>query len=523
MDISNRLGLSYQQPYFWAVSPYQDLVIAPRLMSEANPLMELEWARRFYSGEVNVEASFTYEQDYRDPDDTDDDDDAQWVGDEEFRGHIFADGLFRITDGWRWGFGAQAVYDPLYLRRYDYSERPEETSALFEIDQRTLISQLYIAGRGEGFYTDVSTFGFTGLRENANNDALPLVAPLLRFDGDVPLPGALGDLNVGVNAVNITRQDGDDYARASVSLDWAKPAVLPLGVRAETFALGRLDAFHFNETDSDGVTIEETSFTRALGAAGLDLSWPFLRTGERFDTIVGPRMLAVAASGLDDDQVPLAAESQGFDLDRSTLFRPDRTGGYDVWEDGVRVDAGLEALIEGFGPLQPRFEAFLGRSLRLDGDEQLAAGPAVVQDESDWVAELGAGVSFASFLGRTRIDSETGDLNRLDLTAMVDLWRVNLEATYTEVADPAAARAFEELRASAQIALTDTVTVFYDTIRDIEQQEDRRVQAGFQYRDECTDFRVFYEREETRIGDLGPNESIKFEIILFTLGGVGED
>ena len=522
VDISNRLGLSYQQPYFWAVSPYQDLVIAPRVMSEANPLMELEWNRRFYSGEVNVEASFTYEQNYRDPDDTDAIEDAEWVGDEEFRGHIFADGRFVIAPGWSWGFGAQAVYDPLYLRRYDYSEQPEETSALFEFDQRTLISQLYVAGRGEGYYTDLSTVGFSRLRENANNDTLPLVAPLLRFNGDIPLPDALGDLDVGVNAVSLVRQQGDDYARISLKADWSRPAVLPGGLRAEAFALGRLDAYHFNETDRDGVTLEETSFTRALSAAGLDLSWPFLRAGAAFDTIVAPRLFTVAASGLDDDR-PLAAETQAFDLDRSTLFRADRTGGYDIWEDGVRVDAGLELLIEGFGPLEPRVEAFAGRSLRLDGDAQLAAGPSVAQDESDWVAEIGVGVTFADFDARTRFDSVTGDLNRIDLDSRLNIWRADLGVGYTEVADAAAGRSFEEINISATAALTDRWDAFYQLRRDIDSQEDRRIQAGFRYRDECTDFRIFWEREGTRIDDLGPTEAVKFEVVLFTLGGVSED
>ena len=523
VDISNRLGLSYQQPYFWAIGPYQDLVIAPRLMSGANPLVELEWVRRFYSGQVNVEASFTYEQEFRDPTPNDAIDDADWFGDEEFRGHVFADGRFQIAPGWSWGFGVQAAYDPLYLRRYDYSEQPEETSALFEFDQRTLISQLYVAGRRENYYVDLSTVGFARLDEDVNNDTQPLVAPLLRFSGDIPIPRGLGDLDIGVNAVNVTRQDGDDYARASLSADWSRPSILPGGVRAEAFALGRFDAYHFNETDVFGVTIDETTFTRALGAAGLDLSLPFLRTGELFDTVIGPRLLTVAATGVDDDDISLAAESRAFDLDRSTLFRPDRTGGYDVWEDGVRVDAGLEALIEGFGPYEAHFDAFVGRSFRLDGDDQLAAGPAVVQDESDWVAEVGAGVTFAEFNARTLIDTETGDLNRIDLNALVDVWRVGLAATYTEVADPVAPRAFEELRVAADFAVTDRINVFYDILRDIEAQENRRVRAGFQYLDECTDLRVYWEREETRIADLGPSEALKFEIVLFTLGGFAED
>ena len=522
VDISDRLGLSYQQPYFWAISPYQDLVIAPRIMTEANPILELEWARRFYSGQVNVETSFTYEQDYTDPDNPIDSPqaDPRWTGDYEFRGHVFADGRFNMAANWDWGFGVQAVSDPLYLRRYDYSEQPDETSALFDFDQRTLINQLFVVGRGAGYYTDLSTVGFSRLNEDADDDRQPLIAPLLRFHGDLGVPERLGDLDLRVNAVNINRQIGDDYARASVGLDWSRPAILPGGVRAEAFALGRADAYHYNVTDADGVVQDTDTFTRAVGAAGVDISWPFLRTGDRFDTVVAPRVFTVAASGLSDDQRPLPAETEAFDLDRSTLFRADRTGGYDVWEDGVRMDAGLEAVLEGHGRGAPHVSAFLGRSLRLDGGGEVVAGPSVAQDESDWVAELGAGVSAADFMARGRFDSETGEVRRLDLTGMVNLWRVSVSATYTEITEP---RDFEELQAAAAVELTDRWSAFYDVRRDISRQETRQTRAGIRYLDECTDLRIFYERTAFQIADLGPDESIRFELVLFTLGGVGAE
>ena len=109
VDISNRLGFTYQQPYAWIISPYQDLTIAPRVMTEANPLLELEYRKRFYSGQIRIESSFTYEREF---------DEDGFFGEEEPRGHVFAVGDFNITDQWRWGFGAQAATEDLYLRRY---------------------------------------------------------------------------------------------------------------------------------------------------------------------------------------------------------------------------------------------------------------------------------------------------------------------------------------------------------------------------------------------------------------------
>ena len=523
VDISNRLGLTYQQPYFWALSDYQDLVIAPQLMTSANPLLEVEYRHRFYSGVLNVETSLTYEQEYRDPDPTDNIERGDWTGENEFRGHIFADGRFQLNPNFSAGFGVQAVYDPLYLRRYSYEEAPEETSALFEFSQRTLINQAYVTGRGERYYTDISTVAFKRLDEDFDNDTFPVVAPLVRFEGELPIPDALGDVDVRFNTVNLTRELGDDYTRASLGFDWTRPAILPGGLRAEAFATARVDAFHFTETDRDGAELDESTFTRALGAGGAEVSWPFLRPGRLLDVIVAPRVFAVAASGLDASQTVPLTDSGVFDLDRSNLFRANRTGGFDVWEDGARTDVGLSTVFESHTLLEPRLEVFAGRSYRLDGDPRLTESSGVFEDESDWVAEIQADTLVANFAARTRIDTETGDLNRLDINAGLDIWRVAFDATYTDIADAAAPSGFEELQAAVAFDVTDNWSLIYEVQRDIELQETRRTQAGIRYQDECTDLRIYWERENLKIADLGPSEAIKFEVVLFTLGGVGED
>lgn len=521
IDISDRLGFSYQQPYYWAISEHQDLVIAPRLMTNANPLLEFDYRRRFYSGELNVEFSFTYEQEFTDGPDADLV--GEWRGDEEFRGHVFADGRFNLSPNWSWGFGVQAVDDALYLRRYDYSEVPEESSTLYEFGQRTLISQLYVAGRGQSYYTDISTIRFQRLTEDFDNDTLPVVAPLIRLDSEIPLPRGFGDLDFNFNAVALRRELGEDYVRASAGFEWSAATTLPLGVRAEPFVLGRADAYSFNAVDTFGAEVDSTNFSRAVGATGLDVSWPFLRPGERFDTIIAPRAFLVSATGLEDDQRPNSSETETVDLDRSTLFQTNRVGGYDLWEDGSRLDLGLSASLEGRAETPLRLEGFLGRSYRLDGRAQLPEASGTFEAESDWVAEVEAEAAFASLAARTRIDSQTGELNRIDVEASVTAGRVNFQTTYTDLNDPAAPTQLQEVRARAEVALTDRWSATWNVIRDINDSKTRIASAGLRYRDECTDFRIFWERQDLQIGDLGPNDAIKFQIVLFTLGGIGED
>ena len=515
VDISNRTGFSYQQPYFWALSDYSDLIIAPRIMTDVAPLLELEYLKRFYSGQLRFETSFTYEQEF--------DQDGQF-GSEEFRGHVFGDGLFAFDENWRWGFGLQAASEDTYLRRYGYSEAPEETNALFEYSQqRMLLNQLFVIGRGERFYFDVSTLSFDRLQDGFDDDRLAYVAPFVRFKMDRELPYQLGDLDLSANFVNLRRERGDDYTRLSAGLDWTRPRVLPGGIRFESFLSARADWYDYTDLDASGAVLDEDTVSRLRVASGFDVSYPLIRRGARFDTLITPRMALINANGGDDDEMPLNEDSQSFDFDRSFMFDPVRAPGYDVFEDGVRVDAGL-----GFDVEDKRndisLSAFLGRSYRLDGgDERFGPASGVFEDESDWIADIEIDLGAFSAGVSSRLDSEDGDVNRLDSFVSLDVWRLNLTGNYIDISDDAAVRERQEVASSIALQLSPNVSAFYRGTFDLDADEDRLQRAGLIYRDDCTDFRVFWERDNIVVGNLGPSESIKFEIVLFTLGGIGAD
>ncbi|XBQ16841.1 MAG: LPS assembly protein LptD [Oceanicaulis sp.] len=515
VDISNRLGLSYQQPYLWVISPYQDLVIAPRVMTEVNPLLELEWRKRFYSGEINAEASFTYGQEF----DADGD-----FGPEQLRGHIFADGLFALSPDWRWGFGVQAASEDTYLRRYDYNESPEESDALYAFSQqRTLINQLFLAGKGEDYYFDTAVIAFDKLQDGFDDDQLAYVTPLVRGHYDGELPMGLGDFDFDFNLTNLRREFGDDYTRASLGLSWSRPVIIPGGLRVEGFADTRLDAYRTVERDAFNTTIDERNFVRARGAAGIDVSYPFVRPGSRYDLIIAPRTAAIIANGGDPDERPLLQDLETVDFGRSFLFDPIRAPGYDIFEDGFRIDAGLEFAVRDREDVYG-LEAFVGRSYRLSGGKE-RFGPAsgLFEDDSDWLADVEVDLGWFETGASARIDSETGEINRIDAEITAEYGRAVGSLRYTELADEAAALARESLDVSYAYALTETWSTFYRGSFDLDAGEGRRQEAGLRYRDECTDFRIFYQRENIQIGNLGPSESLKFEIVLFTLGGVGED
>ena len=514
VDISNRLGATYQQPYLFVISPSQDLVVAPRVMTEVAPLLELDYRKRFYSGMIEVETSLTYEQEF---------DRDGFFGPEQLRGHIFADGLFNISEEWRWGFGVQAASEDLYLRRYDYEEAPEESLGLFEFEQaRQLVSQLFVAGKGDYYYTDVSVAAFDFLFDGFDDDRLPYMAPYFRFAADGELPYSLGDFDVFANSVNLRRDLGDDYTRVSVGAEWSRPIIAPGGVRIEPFAIGRADAFRLSRP-IPGAPDQTNNFTRVRGAAGVDVSYPFVRPGERFDIIIAPRSALIASNGGDPEERPFVQDAISLDLERSFLFNPVRAPGFDVFEDGVRVDAGLEVeFADQFGAYG--LEAFVGRSYRFaGGDERFGPASGVFEDESDWVADVELNIGWFNAGVSTRLDAADYDVNRLEGKVGFDMWRVNATVTYLDVSDEAAFGNTQELVWNGSVQLTRELSAFYTGRYDLALEEDRMQAAGLAYGDECTQLRIFWERENIDIGNLGPSTAVKFELVLFTLGGIAED
>jgi len=102
---SSRTGTLYELPYYWAISEHQDLMIAPRIMTDANPLVAYEHRRKFFSGDTLFQGSITNEQEI--------DDDGNKFGERLWRGHVFGEGAFALNQTWGWGFSVERVSDDL--------------------------------------------------------------------------------------------------------------------------------------------------------------------------------------------------------------------------------------------------------------------------------------------------------------------------------------------------------------------------------------------------------------------------
>lgn len=511
---SSRLGGVYQQPYLWSISPSQDLVVAPRVMTNVNPLIYADYRKRFWSGTMELEGSWTDEFEI--------DSDGERFGQKDHRWHLFGGGRFDISDEWRWGFGVQRTSDDLHLRRYDFSEIDDDRGTPLDADTRRLVSQLYVEGRTQNSYGSIITASYQSLRTNEDDGTIPNILPMLQYRRVFNAPEGWGRVNLDVNGVFLDRKTGSDYQRLSTTLDWRTRWIGPSGIVVEPFAYGRIDAYHLSDVAIAGGGTGNDGFDRQLGLAGTEVSWPFYRGGERFDVVLEPVISAVIAT---DDPVKdrlVNEDSQSFDLDESWLFNPVRSPGYDLWEEGQRVSYGMRATA--YWGEENSVGLFLGQSHRMDGETLYDPASGLATEDSDYVVsgQLNWG-AFRSEM-QARLDSEDYDVDRIDASAYYSGGRVSAGLRYVDVSDDDSTRAPQrEITAEFSYQLTARWSMVANVVRDLDIDTSRRQETGFRYEDDCTRMEIVYERQDLGIDSLGPSESIQFRVALFTLGSVAEE
>ena len=513
---NRRLGTFYGQPYYWAISPSQDMTATLRIHGNVNPLIGLEYRKRFWSGELEFDTTFTQEQVFNNDGDT--------FGDELFRYSVFGEGRFDISEQWQWGFGVERIYDDEYLRRYDLEGAGQRRGPYIGHDTR-LISQLFAIGQSAHSYTSIATVGFQGLRESDTSDLLPVILPFAEAEYVMHEPVLNGQLRFQANTAVLLRDDNaltpafeGNNGRFSLGATWRRDMIFGAGVVLSPFAHARGDVFHV-ETAAD----DYETFGRGLGMGGIEVSWPFMRPGERFDLIVEP--VVMASYGSDDAEDPriVNEDSLAFELDDSNLFRPNAAPNYDLWEPGGRVSAGVRATAR--ARTGESASLIFGRRWREEQAVGFTPENNLAGESSDWVAgvqaDLGSGFGAE---GRVRLDDESLDVERIDVSVRASAGRFSGHVRYFEIdpallADPTDPH--QEISANVGVELARGWRMQLGLTRDLDSDINLRQDIRAIYEDDCTFLEIAYTRTETQRGTIGPDEGLQIRIGLRSLGVFG--
>jgi LPS-assembly protein len=526
---NERLGLSYEQPYLQVIGKSADLVVTPQFNTKVNPLLNLEYRQRFWSGQLNARVGYTYEQRF---------DGAGKFGNSASRSYYLADGLFQLTDKWRWGFGAEYVTDPTLFARYGVEDVFVRRGP-FTTDTQRLISQAYAARQDDQSYLSISAIDFQSLRvlqvgralvSYDTTEAFPTVAPLIeaRYSPADPVLG--GRLRLLGHAVILHRDDKSpltpagilqnqsiDSRRVSGQADWRATATLAGGLRVEPFLTGRADIYSI---DNPLAAKRKTGFSRAIGTVGADFSWPFIKQSSASSIILEPiGQIALSPDHRPNRRVP-NEDSVALEFDETNLFSPNRFSGFDLYEGGQRVNVGGRAT---FNWGNNRSASFLvGRSFRTDPDPAFYLGSGLEGGTSDWVTSASiAPIRGLSVFARSRLDSKTLRIRRQEAGADINLWRVSATARYLYSERDLTGAETQSMNLGATLNLTRNWGVSVASSQDLETGIWPYSQVSLFYQDECIRLDLMFTHDETFASTIVPSDSIRLRLTLATLGGQG--
>lgn len=579
---SSSRGIFIETPYYFKLDDYSELTLTPHFAYKVNPLLELDYKRNLYSGDVSVNSSFTFGSQFDNEGNVFSNDSFNQTTEnppvgKRIRSHFFADGEFRLADNWDWGFTVQLASDDLYLRRYGL-EQPGRTG-LYDGGSLRLISQIFSLGQSDDFRLAIGSYGFQSLRtsiiENSttnllgiiseDDDTLPVVTPKIEASYHLTEPIANGRMELFGDFSVIARDRGHDYRRGTIGLNYNNSFVFPGGFEAKPFGEIRHDRFELKPYDfSNNSDFDDVIFDRTIGQVGVDIRWPFIKSTKSMHYIVEPRLLITESFGRDKVHqlrpdldgngtfdLDFLQDSIDIDFDHNLIWDPNKSTGYDLWQSGTRADFGgaVTALKN-----NSHMSIFLGQSFTqnasdvFDLESGLVASEFVIDpttgqaladtntgqflrnpvNKSDMVGQFELSLSNKFlFDTRFRYDDDENKFRRLDTgfsyyDELMDIraryYKIDRATTFSEIGAPA-----EEITAAIGINVTNNWRLSYNATRDLESNTTRSQAVGIGYKDCCTKIELLYNKYNFQNDIVRQSESIGFRISLLTLGQFGGD
>jgi LPS-assembly protein len=546
---SDRRGFSYEQPYLWAVSPSTDIILSPQINSKVNPFLNGQIRKRFYSGDMDVRFGYTHEKNV--------DGGGDRFGENTNRSYVLARGAFHIDANWLLGFTAERASDPLIFDKYDVG-KVYESRGPYVADDRRLISQLYAIREDDHSYFSAAAISIQGLRAGAvagtieDNGAIPVIAPLIeeRYSPNTEVLG--GRLRLTGSAVALTRDQspdnpalpGIDSRRVTAQADWRRSFISAAGLRVDPFVSVRADAYSLGDVPrASGLGVHSTSTGRGLATAGADISYPMYRRWRDATVVLEPlAQLAVSPNakqiviGRDASGNPvyLNEDSATFEFDETNLFRTDKFPGYDLYEDGTRLNVAARGSV--LWDDGRRASLLVGRSFRSQSNKIFRTGSGLRGTASDWIVAGDAQpMKGVSLFARTRLDADTLKVHRIEAGANAQTkWAsgfvryLSNDAEITGVSSNSLTGGKQEnLDVGGETYFGKNWGASLYGSRDMVSNAWAVRDIGVFYHDDCVRVDVIYRKQDaviylldnTQLRQLGRNEQIVVRLTLATLGG----
>lgn len=508
---SGKLGFNITTPYFLNIAANADATVTPIFSSNEGIVLGGEYRHRFIEGEFVARGSIANNE--SDSDRTYDTE----TGKLGIRGHIAAKGRFDYDDTWRWGFDLNRSTDDTYMSSFGFSSDNTMPNS-----SGSLTSQLFAEGFRKRNYLKVGTTSFQGLQQTDNDDAIPLILPLVDYSHESE-PGRFGGrTNLDVNMLSLTRSSGTDTHRISMRGGWQLPYIAPKG---DVYTLSTSLTGDFYQVNSLVRGTGKSNYSgvayRVVPQVALDWRYPFVRQeGTVYQMFEPIASVALSPYGGNPDKIP-NEDSINFEFDDTNLFSANRFPGIDKVEGGPRVNYGFKWGV--FGQNGGFTSLLVGQSYRHKVDDTFGTGSGLEDNFSDIVGRVHASPNKnLDIYYRTRLNKDNLEARRNEIALSAGPPALNLNARYVYF-DRQEGSEFlgrEELNTNLSSQLNRHWRGNLSGTMDMDDNEFRTMRMGLTYEDECFLLTTNLTRTTFEDRDLRPNDTITFRIMFKTLGEI---
>ncbi len=539
---SVNLGNFARLPYFLVLGPDKDFTFTPLFTSEAGNFFGGEYRQRLDIGKVDINGSVT-------------------VGSQSqvtlasgqtsaasngLRGHLFALSEFDINQNWRAGTDIQYASDQTYLLRY---KLPSPITSLN--------SRVYGEYFGSNSYANITGWGFRSLRAGVPTAAEPFVLPIAdyvwrsdpdRLGGRLTLEENALDLyhlqSCNLTAAVLTSPNACiDMRRLSSGAVWDLPFNGAIGDKLNFSMRVRADGYQSdnlpvalapqsgaaNAAANPAFSTENAFSGRIFPQMAVTWQYPWVRRGTGYSQFIEPvAMIAVAPDKLNPTKIP-NEDSQGYEFDESSLFRPNRFPGFDRVDSGQRIDYGLRAGIYGDGGGSTRL--LIGQSRSAQVNPNFLPGSGLEHHESDVVGRVTVSPEpFFDLSYRFRLSHDDFRPQRQEYALGVGPNNLRLGVSYLDIKAIPDAPGLIPIRqivgsVSAQLTRywsTQLVAVHsFVSPGSATTSEAIYSAATITYRDECIALVTSLLQSGVRNGDVVPGTTVTVSIVFRNLGEIG--
>lgn len=364
---SSRFGTGLRAPFFVTLGDHADITLSPFVTSGGTRTLEFRFRRAFANGALEISGAGTR--------------DRLWPGP---RGHVTADGAWRLRSGARLELELRGVSDRAYLADYGFpgGDRLQSRIALGRVRPQF--------GEGAGApgprLFEAQIFALHTLRDGESNQTIPWLQADIVERRRFVMPGVGGVAGVTLGLDGYYRNSsadvvGRDGLRLLAGLDWRREGPGPAGILlgAQALVLGEVVALGDDAAFPDPVG-------RMTTTLALEARWPLVRHGPAGgETLLTPRAQLVWTPGV--PSILPNEDSVLVEFDEANLFALSRFPGRDRKERGLRLNVGATA--GGRTPGGWNWDAALGRIYRLEDAGQFTPASGLSGRASHVVAALG--------------------------------------------------------------------------------------------------------------------------------------